>query len=109
LIAPHCFSNNFEKKRFMQSQSTPEIIEKESVAQLTFHDAITVKQHPEVIAQLQRASLLGNAERVKVTIIFVADSGLKRVDTTIWAVGTKFICLKGGVWIPIPRIVEVIF
>lgn len=93
----------------MQSSSSPELIEKETVSQLTFTEAVTVNQHPDLLVQLQKASQLGNSERVKVSIVFVADSGLKRVDTTIWAVGTKFICLKGGVWIPIPRIVEVIF
>lgn len=92
----------------MQSNQAPELIEKESIAQLVFSEQIKVVQHPELSSQLQKASVLGNSERVKVSIIFVADSGLKRVDTTIWAVGTKFICLKGGVWIPIPRIVEVI-
>ena len=93
----------------MQSITPPELIEKESITQLTFNDKIDVRQHPDVMAQLQKASVLGNAERVKVSIVFVADSGLKRVETTIWAVGTKFICLKGGIWIPIPRIVEVVF
>jgi uncharacterized protein (UPF0248 family) len=92
----------------MQNKATPEIIEKETIAQLTFNDSISVTQSPELMKELQKASILGNAERVKVAIVFVADSGLKRVETTIWAVGTKFICLKGGVWIPIHRIVEVI-
>ena len=92
----------------MQDKATPEIIEKETISQLSFNDSISVSQAPNLIKDLERATVLGNAEHVKVSIVFVADSGLKRVDTTIWAVGTKFICLKGGVWIPIHRIVEVI-
>jgi hypothetical protein len=50
---------------------------------------------------------LGNAHHSKVTIIFQDDSGLKRVDTTLWANGAKFICLKGGIWIPISKILEI--
>jgi hypothetical protein len=42
-----------------------------------------------------------------VSIYFHDDEGPKRVETTIWATGSKYICLKGGVWIPIDHIVEV--
>lgn len=28
-------------------------------------------------------------------------------ETTIWAYGEKYICLKGGVWLPIERLVEI--
>ncbi len=40
-------------------------------------------------------------------IEFEDDEGLKAVETTIWATGQKYICLKGGVWLPISRIREV--
>lgn len=86
----------------------PELIEKELVASLSFQDtSIKVEQHPEVMQQIESATKLGNSHHSKVSIIFQDDSGLKRVDTTIWANGAKYICLKGGVWIPIARIVEV--
>jgi hypothetical protein len=42
-----------------------------------------------------------------VVIIFGDDEGYKRVETTIWAVGAKYICLKGGMWLPVSRIVDV--
>jgi len=86
---------------------TPQLIEKELIPSLTFHDTTSVKQHPRLIAQIQDAVTLGNAHHSKVSIIFKDDSGLKRVDTTLWAAGGKFVCLKGGVWIPISRILEV--
>ena len=93
----------------MSEVKVPELIEKESVPSLTFQENITVEQHPDIMKQIETATRLGNAEHGKVSIIFHADNGLKRVDTTIWANGAKYICLKGGVWIPISRIVEIKF
>jgi hypothetical protein len=91
----------------MQAVMKPELIEKELISALSFNDKQTIKQHPELLTQIERATILGNSHRSKVSIIFQDDSGLKRVDTTIWAAGTKFICLKGGVWIPIAKILEI--
>ncbi len=91
----------------MQAVMKPELIEKELISALSFTEKQTVKQHPELLTQIERATILGNSHRSKVSIIFQDDSGLKRVDTTIWAAGTKFICLKGGVWIPIDKILEI--
>ena len=91
----------------MQAAMKPELIEKELISALSFTEKQTVKQHPELLTQIERATILGNSHRSKVSIIFQDDSGLKRVDTTIWAAGTKFICLKGGVWIPIDKILEI--
>ena len=91
----------------MQGKMKPELIEKERISALTFMDSQPIQQHPELRSQIEKATILGNAHHSKVSIIFQDDSGLKRVDTTIWAAGLKFICLKGGVWIPIARIVEI--
>jgi hypothetical protein len=91
----------------MQAVMKPELIEKELISALSFAEKQTVKQHPELLTQIERATILGNSHRSKVSIIFQDDTGLKRVDTTIWAAGTKFICLKGGVWIPIDKILEI--
>lgn len=85
----------------------PELIEKEMISSLSFSEKQDISQHPELLGQIEKATILGNSHRSKVSIIFKDDSGLKRVDTTIWAAGTKFICLKGGVWIPIEKIVEI--
>ncbi len=91
----------------MQAIMKPELIEKELIASLSFKQEVKIKQHPDLNRQIEDATRLGNAFRSKVSIIFHDDTGLKRVETTIWAAGTKFICLKGGVWIPIQRIVEI--
>lgn len=91
----------------MQAIMKPELIEKELISSLSFTEKVAVKQHPDLLKQIEQATILGNSHRSKVSIIFQDDAGLKRVDTTIWAAGTKFICLKGGVWIPIERILEI--
>jgi len=91
----------------MQATLKPTLIEKELINSLSFNNRTTVKQHPDLEEQLKSATRLGNAFHGKVSIYFEDDEGLKRVDTTIWAHGAKYICLKGGIWLPIARIVEV--
>jgi uncharacterized protein (UPF0248 family) len=87
----------------------PLVIKKELILNLSFiEDKSTVEQHPNLMQQILNATLLGNNEHKKVKIIFKDDNGVKLVETTIWASGQKFICLKGGSWIPIHRILEII-
>jgi len=52
--------------------------------------------------------LLGNIDKVKCKIIFHAQEGDNCVETTIWAVTEKHVCLKGGVLLSISSITEVI-
>jgi len=85
----------------------PELIEKEAISSLHFKESIVVDQDPNIQHQIELAVRLGNAYHSKVSITFMDDGGLKRVETTLWAHGSKFICLKGGIWIPISRIVEI--
>ncbi len=84
-------------------------IEKEEVSKMSFQNDMNVEQHEELRQQLEQATRLGNGYHSKVSIYFHDDEGPKRVETTIWATGAKYICLKGGVWIPIDHIVEVKF
>jgi len=91
----------------MQTSLKPELIEKELISSLSFEKKDRVEQHPNLMDQISHATRLGNAYHTKVSIYFNDDLGLKRVDTTIWAYGAKYICLKGGVWLPINRIVEI--
>ena len=91
----------------MQTSLKPELIEKELISSLSFEQKGKVEQHPNLMEQINHATRLGNAYHSKVSIYFNDDLGLKRVDTTIWASGDKYICLKGGVWLPINRIVEI--
>jgi hypothetical protein len=91
----------------MQTSLKPELIEKELISTLSFEKRDPIKQHPNLMEQIIHATRLGNAYHSKVSIYFNDDQGPKRVDTTIWASGDRYICLKGGVWLPIDRIVEV--
>ena len=91
----------------MQASLKPKLIEKELISTLSFEKKNVVEQHPNLQEQIENATRLGNAYHTKVSIYFNDDFGLKRVDTTIWASGDKYICLKGGVWLPISRIVEI--
>ena len=87
----------------------PEVIEKEIVKDLTFKLPVRFNQQPDIMNKLEEATRLGNGYHTKVGIVFHDDEGLKRVNTTIWATGQKYICLKGGMWIPIDHIVELKF
>lgn len=91
----------------MQATVTPTLVEKEIIGSLSFKNREPVKQHPKLMDQIKSATRLGNAYRGKVAIIFADDEGVKRVETTIWAHGAKYICLKGGLWLPIDRILEI--
>ena len=83
-------------------------IDKELIPSLSFKDASVIEQHPELTKQLQKAMMLGNTHKRKVKIVFQDDEGVKKVDTTLWASGSKFVCLKGGVWITINRLIEIV-
>jgi hypothetical protein len=87
----------------------PVTVEKEIVKDLSFKQAVEFEQQSDIRTKLEEATRLGNGYHHKVGIIFQDDEGLKRINTTIWATGQKYICLKGGMWIPIDHIVELKF
>lgn len=96
----------------MQDTIKPTLIEKELIPKLHFKDdlqqeEIEIEEQLELKNKLIEATRLGNSYRGKMRIEFFDDIGLKAVETTIWAAGSKFICLKGGVWIPISRIKKI--
>ena len=91
------------------TNTSPVLIEKEVIPTLEFKKEVVIKQQDDLIERLVEATKLGNLHRGKIAIIFQDDEGIKRVETTIWATGAKYICLKGGVWLPIHRIHEVKF
>jgi hypothetical protein len=85
----------------------PIIINKEQIKDLSFKSPLSFSQDENIHKKLEAATRLGNGYQTKITIVFQDDEGLKRVDTTIWATGQKYICLKGGMWIPINHIVSI--
>ena len=84
-------------------------IQKEQVPNCTYEKLSAIEQETNLRQKLHKAMILGNTHRGKVTIVFCDDEGLKKVNTTIWAKGEQFITLKGGVWIPISKIIDIIF
>ena len=58
---------------------------------------------------LERACTLGNSEKGKVHITFMAEEGPVEVHTTVWSVTSEHIGLKRGTLIPIPSIMDVRF
>jgi len=87
--------------------NNPVLIEKERIPELSFKVPVAIEQNKDLESKLMEAMKLGNLHQGKVAIIFRDDEGLKRVETTIWATGAKYICLKGGMWLPVSRIVDV--
>ncbi|MEI8193942.1 MAG: hypothetical protein WCG64_08755 [Flavobacteriia bacterium] len=84
-------------------------IQKEEIPQCSFKQTIDLEQSPELFKKLKDATKMGNNDHRKVEIVFCDDEGLKKVHTTLWAEEGEFISLKGGVWIPVSRIVDIIF
>lgn len=86
-------------------------IDKESISALRFptEEVLSDPQARELRRdRLHQATRLGNLEKHKVCIRFVDGEGAKEVYTTIWAVTDQKVLLKGGRFIPVQRITEVV-
>lgn len=90
---------------------TIEQIEKEQVSMINFakQDVLSDPQAIKLrIADLHRSQTLGNLLQTKVRLTFRSiDEQVYEVHTTVWAVGSDFVVLKGGVTIPIRSILRV--
>jgi hypothetical protein len=90
---------------------TIEVIEKEDISNVSFAKREVISDPEERknrMADLYRSQTLGNLLRTKVKLTFEsADEKVFQVYTTVWAVGTDFVSLKGGVYIPISSIIKV--
>ena len=89
------------------SNKTATLIEKEQIPNLNFKNTSPVEQQPDLRKKLVEATKLGNIHHGKIRIEFMDDDSEKYVETTIWATGAKYICLKGGMWLPIDRILAI--
>jgi hypothetical protein len=89
------------------------LIQKEELAGLRFADEPQITdqaQQQQLQHDLNRALILGNLYRGKVTITFrTSRQEVKRVRTTVWAVTEKYVLLKGNLFLPNKAIVEVTF
>ena len=52
--------------------------------------------------------ILGNNYHTKVKIIFECKQGIFQVETTVWTATEDFVLLKGGVYLPVMCIHDVI-
>jgi hypothetical protein len=90
---------------------TIELIQKEQIRNLKFCKKEVLSDETAKKRRnfdLMRAQALGNLLKNKVNITFeTEDEKSYRVNTTVWAVGTDFICLKSDIHIPINAIIEV--
>jgi|LauGreDrversion4_2_1035121.scaffolds.fasta_scaffold14047_4 hypothetical protein len=84
------------------------LINKEDITSLTFRSEVDIDQPTDLLKALEQATILGNGYHSKMNIYFISDQGPKRVTTTVWATGSKNICLKGGLWVPISHIAKII-
>ena len=89
----------------------PFVIDKDEVKNLIFPLDDVLSAQDDLRRRkmsLDRAMALGNLHHNKVKIIFRDASGLKMVETTIWAATDEQAVLKSGMSIPVRRIVEVV-
>ncbi len=94
----------------MAPDMNAELIQKEQIKYLKFPKKDVLDKKKDQIdrfLELQRALSLGNLEHHKVRIIFVDDSGFKKVETTIWGITDKEVILKQSTIIPLERIISI--
>lgn len=94
----------------METINSPLIIEKEKISALIFPKDEVLTDKAEIIERTQvlnKAPILGNTEQRKIKIIFKDNKDVLQVETTVWATTENNIILKGGVNIPINRILKV--
>ncbi|MFN4122974.1 MAG: hypothetical protein ACK4GL_06690 [Flavobacteriales bacterium] len=87
-----------------------QIIDKEVVRTLSFPREEVLKSSDsakERRSLLEKATILSNLYHNKVKITFEDSNGRKMVDTTIWATTDNAIMLKGGIVLPIHRILSI--
>ncbi len=86
-------------------------IEVKEIAKLHFSPKDVLEneaQKTERNNKLISGSILGNIEKQKCKIVFHAKEGDSYVEATIWALTDKYICLKGGLYLLITSVIDVI-
>ncbi|MDY0781110.1 hypothetical protein [Tenacibaculum sp. IB213877] len=94
----------------MTTDASFQMIAKEKIKFLHFPKQDVLSEKNDQVNRflnLKRALSLGNLEREKVKILFADDSGIKKVETTIWGVTDKAVILKQSTIIPLERIISV--
>ncbi|MFN6038139.1 MAG: hypothetical protein ACK452_06705 [Bacteroidota bacterium] len=87
-----------------------EPIQKEHIPYLKFPDEDVLLDADKISERyhaLQYAMRFGNSLKHKVAILFKDINDLKTVETSIWYADNQFVVLKGGVVLPVKRIMNV--
>ncbi|UYW02607.1 hypothetical protein K5I29_05335 [Flavobacterium agricola] len=61
------------------------------------------------LSDLDKVTILGNGDHIKVELFFEDDSTKYRVDTTVWGVTDARVILKQGIVLPINRIYKIVY
>ncbi|MBU2020121.1 MAG: hypothetical protein KJ941_10800 [Bacteroidetes bacterium] len=91
----------------MELALTTNINETEEISQPSFEKPVNIEQDQNLERKIAGALLIGNSYHTKVYITYKDDEGEKSITTTIWASGNKYLCLKGGIWIPLENIIDI--
>lgn len=89
-----------------------EWIEKEKIAELKFpeEDVLTDEaSKKERWNDLQRATTLGNIDKIKFKLYFADGTAHRYTETTIWGLTERYVILKQGVMIPVNRVLYIKF
>lgn len=87
-----------------------EAVDKDTIKVLTFPKEEVLTKETEKLNRMDQLNLamkLGNMLKHKVRIFFKDASGLRHVETTVWYASNSHVSLKGGVTIPVQRIIKV--
>jgi hypothetical protein len=93
------------------SYTTLQIVQKEDIPHLHFvhHEVLPESEFLDKRKHLlYQSMLLGNTYHSKVKIVFETVEGFCQVETTVWATTEDFVMLKGGVYLPIRCIHDVV-
>lgn len=88
-----------------------ELIEKEKLGAFHFVNTEVLpdeESRQRRLTMLESAVALGNDFKQKVKLIFATTSGIKAIETTLWALTDSHVEIKAGVDIPIRAIYKVI-
>ncbi len=90
---------------------TPVKIEKENLSHLLFPKAypeLSKEKKIDLQEKLRKATLMGNSDKVKCSIVFNDSEGLKQIDTTIWEFDDEYISIKGGMTLHIKFVEDIV-
>ena len=77
----------------------------QDLIKVTFEEYIDADN--STLNKLKQACKDGNINKNKHIILFSTESGVLKVNATIWMVGKKYVLLKENLYIPINSIIEI--